>query len=598
MPFLCSIRHRRPVERLNGPPSLKHSFPSNDIWQWSRTAVLTPFEIRHQPPCGVWNEPALGVNCRLFCDGFIARPRRIDAISGSPDLRWLAERFVRHGNAAVDELKGQFALCFVNDDTGELVAARDRLGARALYWYQNDDIAAVASRSSDLARLVSAAMEENPAFVSQIFALRGWHTPGSTPFQRVHEVLPGARLTLGSGGLQTTRPAFRAEPPDECRSADDWIALFRETFEGAVDDVLGEEERAGVMLSGGMDSIPVLVEASRSLYGGKSGLRAISWMLPDYPKSDESQWIESAARSAGVKLLRFDGGTLEPFSRLDSSLVSPDLPYFNPVRELLLNCHSLAADASCALQLAATQGDKLYPGRYRLIHDLIQRRDWVGLRGELAYLYQAGGWLGMYRDPAVRYPVSRVLNRMPGYRESAQQDWMTNYAVSYLPALEPWPPEAGGFPNPDHAYALLGPAMTFGPAQENEFSHRFGVERRDPFQNEALVALMLHAPVVLSHTQGQTKWIMREAMRNRIPDSLRLKRRTGLLTQFINSGYERNREDIARFLFDPERSDWQHYVRPEFVSEALSDGNTSPAGLMTVCGCIGYSLWREYWKEA
>lgn len=597
MPFLC-IRYRRPVEPSSGSPSPKLSFPSNGIWQWSRTAVPTPFGIWHENPCGVWTGPVLGINCRLFCDGFIAGPQRFDAVTPSSDLRWLAKKLIREGSGAVDELEGQFALCFVNDDSGELIAARDRLGARALYWCRDTDTAAVASRSSDLARLVPGTMQENPAFISGMFALRGWHTPGSTPFQRVYEVLPGGRLTLSSGTLQTTRPAFQAEPPEQCDSADDWVALFRETFEGAVDDVLGEDNRAGVMLSGGMDSIPVLVAASRKLQEDKRGLRAISWVLPDYPRSDEAQWLEAAARSTGVELIKFDGAAAEPFSRLDSSLVSPELPYFNPVRELLLKCHGLAAEEACVLQLAATQGDMIYPARYRLIHDLIRRRDWAGLRVELAYLYRAGGLLGMYRDSAVRYPVSRVVTRIPGYRRKAKPGWMTDYAISHLPAHEPWPPEAAGFPNPGHAAAMLGPAMTFGPAQENDFSHRFGVERRDPFQNEALVRLMLHAPVVLSHTQGQTKWIMREAMRSRMPDSLRLKARTGLLNEFIDAGFERNREKIKRFLFDSDRDQWKRYARPEFIHEALAGENKSPGALTTVCACIGYSLWREHWDQA
>lgn len=594
MPFLC-IRHRAPAEPSSGSPSSKGALGAGPAWQLAVPFADSPFEVRYDNPCGVWNGPVLGVNCRLLCDGFVARPKRFDSISPSSDLRWLAEKLVRDGGVAVDELQGQFALCFVNDDTGELIAARDRLGARALYWHQDADSVSVASRSGDLARLATGTIEENPAFISEMFALRGWHTPGSTPFQGVHEVLPGARLTFGSGSPQSIRPAFQTESPEQCDSADDWVALFRKTFESAVYDVLDEDSRAGVMLSGGMDSIPLLVAASNTPQGGKRDLRAISWVLPDFPQSDETQWIDMAAQSAGVELLTFDGGTAEPFSGLGESLVSPELPYFNPVRELILKCHSLAAEQSCLLQLAATQGDMIYPARYRLIYDLSRRRDWAGLRRELAHLYQTGGLLGMYRDSALRYPVSRVLDRIPGYRRQRQPGWMTDHAISCLPAHKPWPPESNGFPNPGHASAMLGPAMTFGPAQENEFSRRFGVERRDPFQNEALVGLMLHAPVVLSHMQGQTKWIMREAMRDRIPDSLRLKRRTGLLTQFINWGYQRNRGDIERFLFDPQRSGWQRYVHPGFVKKALSGGHTSSKGLMTVCGCIGYSLWREHW---
>jgi len=596
MPFLCA-RHRDSEALKGGAIQLAPPDCPGRSWRALEPAAASPFEIWYASPCSIWRGSVMGASCRLLCDGFVSGPRGFDAINTSPDPYWLVEELARRGCRAMDGLKGQFALCFVNDEADELIVVRDRLGGKPLYWFEDDHIAAVGTRSADLAGLAPGALQENPGFISEMFALRGRHSPRPTPFRKVHDVLPGARSTCNAGAIQATRPPFGVEPP-RCRSADDWVALFAETFETAVNDALGEKGGVGVMLSGGMDSIPVMTAASCKLRTQNRVLQAISWILPGYPESDESLWIEAAAEAAGVTLKTFDGAASLPFSRLDSSLVSPELPYFNPMRELLLKCHSLAADTSCSLQLAATQGDMIYAGRHRVMQDLINRGEWKRLGGELAYLYQSMGLQGIYRDPAVRYPLSRLLRRIPAYSGAARTDWMTDYATSQLPADVPWPPEGGELPNPEHAYAMLGPAMTFGPAQENEFAQRFGVERRDPFQNEALVALMLHAPVFLSHTRGRTKWIMREAMRDRIPDSLRLKGRTGLLTQFINSGYARNREHIERFLFELRRAAWQRYVHPGFVKKALSDGSPSSAGLMTICGCIGYSLWREHWTEA
>ena len=95
------------------------------------------------------------------------------------------------------------------------------------------------------------------------------------------------------------------------------------------------------------------------------------------------------------------------------------------------------------------------------------------------------------------------------------------------------------------------PRMPGQMTHENLFSQRYGVERRDPFQNEALVKLMLEMPVSMSFRDGMDKWVMREAMRGRMPEKLRTKGRTGLLNSFLQMGFERNREKLKRFLLEP-----------------------------------------------
>ena len=75
--------------------------------------------------------------------------------------------------------------------------------------------------------------------------------------------------------------------------------------------------------------------------------------------------------------------------------------------------------------------------------------------------------------------------------------------------------------------------MTSGRCHEQYFADLHGIERRDPFHDESLVGFMLKAPASFSVREGRTKWIMREAMRGRLPDEFRLKQRTGLLNSYF-----------------------------------------------------------------
>lgn len=596
MPFIClrySGSHSSPLRHVR--PAID---PAAFDPGWRPLTIDFPVDTWVRQPYGHWSGLIDGLKCWLLCDGFIARPRRFDAVAPTQDLGWLAEALLRDGVNALDTLRGQYAICFINGGSGEMIAARDRLGGQALYWHRIESVTAVASKSRDLARLPWCGAAENPGFMSECFALHGQHDPDTTAFAHVNEVAPGGCVRFPAHDVRVHRSPLEVTPPPACRTPNDWVDAFEGVFRQAVQDAVGEHGDVAVMLSGGLDSVPVLSTASGVLRGRNRRISAVSWVLPDFPENDESTWIRKAAEAAGIELETFDGGRFMPFSNLSEATLSPELPSYNSFRDILLACYRRASDRGCAMVLAATRGDMIYAQRFAVLDDLIRRKDWPRLWAELGYLYRRLGISGMYRDPAVRYPAARIKKRWRGGVRSPRQAWLTEYAVEHAPERVSWPPEARHYPNPAHAHQLLGPAMTFGTAQENDFCQRFGVERRDPFHSEALVGLMLHAPVMLSHMQGQAKWIMREAMRGRIPEPIRVKERTGILTSFIKAGFARHREQIREFLLDQDDSVWARYVRPAYVRDVLAAPEPPESGLVVICGCIGYTLWRHHWDSS
>lgn len=596
MPFIC-LRYSGPRLAPSGPV-LPATDPTAFDPGWQSLTMDFPFNIWVREPCGHWAGSVDGLKCWLLCDGFIARPRLFDAVAPAQDLGWLAEAMLRDGVNALDTLRGQYAICFINSGSGEMIAARDRLGGQALYWHRIESVTAVASKSRDLARLPWCGADENSGFMSEYFAFHGQHDPETTPFAHVNEVAPGGCVRFPAHDVRVHRSPLEVASPPACRTPNDWVDAFESVFRRAVQDAVGEHGDVAVMLSGGLDSVPVLSTASGVLRGRNRRISAVSWVLPDFPESDESTWIRKGAEAAGIELYTIDGGRFMPFSNLSDSTLSPELPSYNSIRDILLACYRRASELECAMVLAATRGDMIYAQRFAVLDDLIRRKDWPRLWAELGYLYRRIGISGMYRDPAVRYPAARIKKRWRGDGKRPRRAWLTEYAAEHVPDRTSWPPEAERYPNPEHARQLLGPAMTFGTAQENDFSQHQGVERRDPFVNESLVGLMLHAPVVLSHTKGQAKWIMREAMRGRIPEPIRVKERTGILTSFIKAGFDRHRGEIREFLLDQDEGVWARYVRPAYVRDVLAAPDPPESGLVVVCGCIGYTLWRQYWDSA
>ena len=181
----------------------------------------------------------------LVCNGEIYNHARLrgefveQPCTGSDNeaaLHLIAE----HGPSGLHRLQGMFALCYA-DDAGGLVAARDLLGIKPLYW------------ARDGARVVFAS--ELRAFDPE---LRG----------AVETFPPGHYWTPDSG---LVRFAALPAPTDEYVSRDVARTRIRRTLEVAVRRRMMADVGVGVYLSGGLDSSVVAAIMARAAQATGSG---------------------------------------------------------------------------------------------------------------------------------------------------------------------------------------------------------------------------------------------------------------------------------------------------------------------------------------
>jgi len=572
--------------------SLAVAEPSRHLL-WHGSTIDAPASSRPNSP-----EPLF----LIALDGFIANAASLNAdlprhSSGPIDeLELIARLLEARGPGALDELDGNHALCVIDLASGTVLAQRDRLGGRALYWSQTGDRSALATNSACLAALNDRPAAENEGFAARFLAFEYQHETAASAFAGVHELLPWQRLQISSAGAECSDRGAALNPSFPEHSDRDWIDLFLDRLGGSVQANIGDGGDVAIMLSGGLDSGPTAVLAHEQLSGTGRKLKPVSWTLPGHPRADEARWIQRLCAHLDLPLEAFEGDALQPFDDLSTDAISPDLPFYNAFRPLINRCYQLAAALDCRVLLNGNAGDLIYPPRSLFLIDQWRRLGLSGTAQSVREILRAGGLRGLLRDPAVRHPIGR---RLPfRWRKNNDTPWMTAKAKTLLEDRENLqPPGIDSHPYPDYARQLLGRRMTFGRAQENNFAHVHGVERRDPFHSRPLVELMLQMPFNLSYRERQDKWIMRQAMIGRMPESLRRKPRTGRLNSFFDTGFERNRPRIHSFLLDSNRS-WQAWVEPDYVRRALSQGHPTAREKMVVNQCIGYALWRKYWEES
>ena len=567
-------------------------------------ALAPPSQLASINPHESADQHLAGAGLVLF-DGFLSNRPELKALldhgsqRSESDADWVAAVFRKMGANSLSRLKGNFAVCVVCPRQRRILAVRDRLGGRTLYRSRIAGRLAVASRSAMIAALPGFDCQEDSGFVARRLALRFPPEMGHTAFSSIEELAPGSQWHWEDGAGRLIRSPLEPAGDNELSDPAEAVEAFADTFCAAVDSTLGRSGHVAVMLSGGMDSGPAAVVASEKLTARNDRLLPVSWVVPGLPRADESRWISELCDFMGCSPTTIPVGTENVLAELGGGAANPDLPGLNPYRQLVNACYQSAADAGCRIVLNGNAGDELYPPPGLLLPDLWRRGEYQAwLRMIMCRLLRTR-FIAAHRDPFLRGAARHWRQRwLRPTRPKAPPAWLTPWAMEQLRVPEAWPPEVDTFPLPDYARQVLGASMAFGRAHEMAWCERFGIERRDPFQNEELVRLVLDLPVSFSYREGMDKWIMRQAMKGRMPDSLRLKQRTGLLHSLFHAGWNAHRQKLHRLLFEEQR-DWQRYVRPEPVHKALqtpvgSDRRPDRRIMMVTVQCVGHALWRQY----
>src|SRR6266704_5336052 len=153
------------------------------------------------------------------------------------DTEVLLTAFMQWGENAVTRLRGEFAFAIADRASGSVYLARDPLGVKPLYWSRSDGCLLVASEVKALVPSGGPVTEIPPGH-------HGWAEPAAGP-----DLVPYASLL---------RPG-QGQPPVE--DPDEAAKLVRAAFEDSIRVRVDTDLTVGVVLSGGLDSSLVLLQA-------------------------------------------------------------------------------------------------------------------------------------------------------------------------------------------------------------------------------------------------------------------------------------------------------------------------------------------------
>jgi asparagine synthase (glutamine-hydrolysing) len=340
---------------------------------------------------------------------------------------------------------------------------------------------------------------------------------------------------------------WRFEPgqPLRYRKDEDYVQHFEEVFQQAVEACLRVKSRPAVLLSGGLDS-SYLTAVAADLSGD---LRAIHGFVPGSPKMDERRHAEAVADHLGIRISKFDVSdcwSLSNTQLTDTVFDQPNTPVQAPLM-VRLACETAKLGSSVLLD--GIGGDEFLSGGPNYICGLL-------LSGRPARaLDEAKAWSESTGIPARRLLVrTAVLPLIP----MALRDRARALSRSHVPAgvpswIDPFALQTVGLGRampPRHspvAWDRRGEYDAFWSCHEREglpvmgwrerhASLSFGVEARSPFWDVRVIELISRMPGWVHRRAGSPKALMREAMRERLPQQVLERADKGVFDDLMKKG--------------------------------------------------------------
>ena len=193
------------------------------------------------------------------------------------DTEVIAKAYHRWGLHCVDHFFGMFAFAILEQDTGRLILARDRLGIKPLYLSHTADRLRFASSLPALLAGGGIDTSIDPVALNHYMTFHAVVPPPMTILSGVRKLPPATVRTVEPDGrtsdLAYWSPSHSRQAKYAGLSENDWQDLVLETLEVAVQRRMVADVPVGVLLSGGIDSSVIVALLADA---GQHGLQTFS----------------------------------------------------------------------------------------------------------------------------------------------------------------------------------------------------------------------------------------------------------------------------------------------------------------------------------
>jgi asparagine synthase (glutamine-hydrolysing) len=488
-------------------------------------------------------------NYRELREPLVAKGHRFHS---QTDTEVLVHLYEERGVDMLQDLNGMFSFALWDANRRTLLLARDHVGIKPLYYWQDRHRIYFASEIKALLRVPEVPRELNVAAVPQYLTFL-WVPGEETLLRGIRKLEPGHYL-LWKDGRAEVRPWFSLDyDPDYSVPEAEWVEQVHDTFVRTTRRQMVSDVPLGAFLSGGLDSSSIVSCMREAFPEREITCYTVRFDANDMARDQGVDDYPYARRVADILDVRLKSVVLKPnvIRLLPKMIYHMDEPDADPaIFPSYLIC-KLAREDGTTVLLSGTGGDEVF----------------FGYRSHVAYrTYERLKWLARFPGgPALSAAVSgstallgaqnRTARRLRKFQKGLHQSALERHL-----ALSEWSsvPIRDEILHPDVMDACpearTEPACMrkyyesfVGRGELNRHSHLLiqsflaahnflytdktsmaaSIEARVPFMDVELMRLAARIPERLKLNGATTKYVLKKAMERYLPSSVLYRSKTG-----------------------------------------------------------------------
>jgi asparagine synthase (glutamine-hydrolysing) len=443
------------------------------------------------------------------------------------DTEVILRLYEKEGIEGIGRLNGMFAISILDERSGEMFLARDRIGVKPLYFVEHDGLLLFAS---EIKALLVAGVKPIADLVALDQFLSFNYVPlPRTAFMGITHVMPGHYLRITRGGYSQVRwwDIAQIEPQFGC-SESDWQEEFLATLDDAVRIRLRSDVPFGAFLSGGVDSSTIVGLMSRHV---ERPIKTFCIGFDD-PRFDESRFALAAAQRFGTDHTS-ERVEVDIQSTWPKAMWHCDQPHGDASFMPTLRVSELAA-RHVKVVLTGDGGDELFAGYDKY-------RDFFGRAG--VDTQSDEDFRREYTDNITLFGQQQ---KSALYRETFRRAVGTSDASKVIAPLF-----AAGSHFDRITQALYIDTMQLLPGNNLVKPDRMGmacsIEARTPFLDYRMVELAFRMPGSFKLQAGETKYLYKKAVAPLIGEELAYRRKQ-MFTVPIGEWFRKDLYPLCREL--------------------------------------------------
>jgi asparagine synthase (glutamine-hydrolysing) len=494
----------------------------------------------------------------------LARPKT------SSDAQLILAAYDSWGDRLTEHLVGEFALAVYDLRRRRLVMARDVLGLRPVYYFRTDRLFVFASEIKAILAHPDVPVRPDDEGLADfvLVASRLIDQTSTTCFAGIKALEPAHVAVVEPHRFVTSRYwDFDPSRSIALGSLGEYAEAFREVFEEAVRRRLRSAYPVAISVSGGLDSSSIFCQATRLMRSGQvacPALVGVSYGGADGSGADERQYVTEIERLYGVPVEQFVAEPLVGLvEHLDEQIAATEAPFVDYLWGVTRELHVRVAASGARVLVTGNWGDQIFFSSAYLV-DLCHRLAWKGV---LQHLREFERWFGSVeaRVLARRFvidlarhhlprrlvpPLKWVRRRVFGVERS--KAWFADGFLARALRMANRPATLGDGFHSAQARAIYLEARSKYHVHciewHNKVDALHGLDAGLPVLDRDLLAFMMAIPGEVQNPGGVPRGLLREAMRDVLPEKIRTRRSKGDFTGLVNAGITQDTPAIRRAL--------------------------------------------------